>query len=71
MHAFEAVMLVKSRWRHGNDGMSEYEVYSHFGNPQLSIIDEIGVQVDSEFERVVLTSTMDIRSHNYLPTIVI
>lgn len=69
--ALEAVMLIKATWKRTDDGMSEYDVYARFGDPQLLIIDEIGVQMGSDFERMVLTSIADIRSRNCLPTIVI
>jgi len=69
--ALEAVMLVKSSWKRGTDGMTEYDIYSRFGDPELLIIDEIGVQMGSDFERMVLTSIADIRSRNCLPTIII
>lgn len=69
--ALEAVMLVKSSWKKQADGLTEYDIYGRFGEPELLIIDEIGVQVGSEFERMVLTSIADIRSRNCLPTIVI
>lgn len=69
--ALEAVMLVKSSWKKSVDGLTEYDIYSRFGDPELLIIDEIGVQLGSEFERMVLTSIADTRSRNCLPTIVI
>ena len=69
--ALEAVMLVKSTWKRSEDGLSEYDVYTRFGEPQLLIIDEIGVQCGTEFERMVLTSIADIRSRNCLPTIIV
>jgi len=68
--ALEAIMLVKSTWKR-TAGMSEYDVYGRFGEPQLLIIDEIGVQCGTDFERMVLTSIADIRSRNCLPTIII
>jgi DNA replication protein DnaC len=55
----------------GNDGMTEYDVYARFGDPELLIIDEIGVQMGSDFERMVLTSIADIRSRNCRPTIIV
>jgi DNA replication protein DnaC len=69
--ALEAVMLVKSSWKRGNEGMTEYDIYERFGDPELLIIDEIGVQIGSDFERMVLTSIADIRSRNCRPTIII
>lgn len=69
--ALEAVMLVKSSWKNSANGLSEYDVYAQFGEPELLIIDEIGVQIGSDFERMVLTSIADIRSRNCLPTIII
>lgn len=69
--ALEAVMLVKSSWKKSVDGLTEYDIYGRFGEPELLIIDEIGVQMGSDFERMVLTSIADIRSRNCLPTIII
>ncbi|MCK9504662.1 MAG: ATP-binding protein [Porticoccaceae bacterium] len=69
--ALEAVMLVKASWKKSVDGVTEYDVYSRFGEPDLLIIDEIGVQSGSDFERMVLTSIADIRSRNCLPTVII
>lgn len=74
--ALEAVTLVKSTWRRagmteGVTGMTEYDVYDRFGAPELLILDEIGVQCGTEFERVVLSSIADIRSRNCLPTIAV
>lgn len=69
--ALEAVMLIKATFKQGRDGMSEYDVYARFGEPELLIIDEIGVQSRTEFEQMVLTSIADIRSRNCLPTIII
>lgn len=69
--ALEAVTLIKSSWKKTSDGLTEYDIYERFGDPELLIIDEIGVQFGSEFERMVLTSIADIRSRNCLPTIII
>lgn len=69
--ALEAVMLVKASWKKSSDGLTEYDVYERFGDPELLIIDEIGVQMGSDFERMVLTSIADIRSRNCLPTIIV
>lgn len=69
--ALEAVMLIKASWKRGTDGMTEYDIYGRFGEPQLLIIDEIGVQGGTDFERMVLTSIADIRSRNCLPTIIV
>jgi len=69
--ALEAVMLVKASWKRGDDGLTEYDVYARFGEPKLLIIDEIGVQGGTEFEKMVLTSIADIRSRNCYPTIII
>ncbi|WP_426994469.1 ATP-binding protein [Methylomonas sp. CM2] len=68
--ALEAVALVRSSWRRDGD-LSEFDVYARFGDPQLLIIDEIGVQLGSDFERMVLTTVADIRSRNCLPTVVV
>jgi DNA replication protein DnaC len=69
--ALEAVMLVKASWKRGDDGLTEYDVYERFGEPKLLIIDEIGVQNGTDFEKMVLTSIADIRSRNCYPTIIV
>lgn len=69
--AIEAVMLVKSSWKRGDTGLTEYDVYSRFADPELLILDEIDAQIGRDFERMVLTNIADIRSRNCLPTIVI
>lgn len=69
--ALEAVLLVKKSWSRGADGVSEFDVYEHFAIPELLIIDEIGVQKGSDFERMVLTAILDARSRRCLPTVAI
>ncbi|WP_194270225.1 ATP-binding protein [Candidatus Methylospira mobilis] len=69
--ALEAVTLVKSTWKRGSNGLTEYDVYGRFGDPELLIMDEIGVQMGSDFERMVLTSIADTRSRNCMPTIIV
>lgn len=68
--AMEAVSLVKASWSKTAE-VTEFDVYARFGDPDLLVIDEIGVQNGTEFERTVLTSIADIRSRNCLPTIVV
>ncbi len=69
--ALEAVALVKASWRRGADVDSEFDVYARFADPQLLIIDEIGVQLGTDFERMVLTSIADLRSRDCLPTLAV
>lgn len=69
--AIEAVMLIKSCWKRGDSGLTEYDVYSRFADPELLILDEIDAQIGRDFERMILTNIADIRSRNCLPTIVI
>jgi DNA replication protein DnaC len=69
--ANEAVLLVKSSWKRGDSGLTEYDVYSRFADPELLILDDIDEQVGRDFERMVLMNIADIRSRNCLPTIVI
>ena len=68
--ALETVMRVKASWKTG-DGLTEFDVYKRFGEPDLLIIDEIGVQAGSDFERMVLTGIADIRSRNCLPMVIV
>jgi len=67
----EAVALIKSCWTKSTSGLSEYDVYLRFGESELLVIDEVGVQTGSDFERTVLTTITDIRSRNCLPTVIV
>lgn len=64
----EAVQLIKASWV---QKQSEFDVYARFAEPDLLVLDEIGVQLGSDFEQMVLTSIIDIRSRNCLPIVAI
>lgn len=68
--AMEAVLAVRATFQRGSEN-SELGVYERFGVPELLILDEIGVQRGTDDERVVLTSIVDVRSRNCLPTVAI
>jgi DNA replication protein DnaC len=65
---YEAVFLFKASWRKDSD-VSEYTVLQQFSTPELLILDEIGVQNNSEFERMMAAMVLDARSRDCLPTI--
>ena len=61
--AMELFALVRSTWR--RDAVdSEFSVYNTFAEPDLLIIDEVGVQSGTAFEQNVLASVVDRRSRN-------
>ena len=64
----EAVMLIKKSWHKSSD-FSEYDVYEQFAVPELLILDEVGVQHGTDFEAMAISSIIDARSRNCLPTI--
>lgn len=50
---------------------TERDVYAGLLAPDLLVIDEVGVQHGSDFERQVLFEVIDLRYRNLMPTIVI
>ncbi|WP_054902592.1 ATP-binding protein [Pseudomonas sp. NBRC 111131] len=50
---------------------TERDVYAALLKPDLLVIDEVGVQHGSDFERQVLFEVIDLRYRNLMPTIVI
>lgn len=65
----EITLCVKKSWSKSNE--SEFDIYKEFEKPDLLIIDEIGVQYGSQFETMVLSTIVDMRSQNKRPTILI
>lgn len=68
--ALEAVSMVRASWRRDSP-VSELAVYRGFVEPDLLILDELGVQCDTDFERVVLTTIADARSRECRPVVAV
>ncbi len=65
----DIVLNIKSTWK--NDVTSEMEIYQALSKPDLLVIDEVGVQHDTDFERVISSNVIDRRSRDLKPTILI
>jgi DNA replication protein DnaC len=61
---------IKDAWRKDSDE-SESDVVSLFSSPDLMIIDEIGVQFGSDFERNAMFDVLNERYENRLPTLLL
>jgi len=61
---------VKSTWR-SNSPKTEEEVIKNFANLDLLIIDEIGVQFDTDSEKMILFDVINARYENNKPTIIL
>lgn len=59
------------RATYSDKNMTESEAFQVFSDPDLLIIDEIGVQKSSEFELTALFDIINDRYENMLPTIII
>lgn len=66
---FEIVAGVKASWRAATREEGELEFYRSMTKPDLLIIDEIGVQSDTEFERTVISTIVDARNRDCRPII--
>lgn len=66
----EIVGAVRGTWRKGSD-KSEEDVIAAFGRVDLLIIDEVGVQFDTDAERLVIFDVINRRYQDVKPTIVI
>jgi DNA replication protein DnaC len=72
-NTFELIAGVKAAWRSGGGDREESELafYRRMQKPDLMILDEIGVQNNTEFERVVLSTIIEGRSRECRPIIAI
>jgi DNA replication protein DnaC len=66
----DLIREIRSTWGKGA-GSSEADAIGNFVKPDLLIIDEIGVQMGSDAERVQLSELIDLRYRQILPTLVI
>ena len=65
----EAVMMTKATW--SDSSVSEQDVFNKLTTPDLLILDEVGDQAKSEYERVLISSIIDRRSSQCKLTIAI
>lgn len=68
--AYRAVGRVKDCWRRGSEYTEEH-ILKHFLEPDLLILDEIGVQFGSDTERLMLFNIINGRYEDMRPTIII
>lgn len=66
--ALEAVQLVKASWKQQG---TEFDAYARFSEPDLLVLDEVGVQLGTDFEQLVLTAIIDLRSRDCLPIVAV
>ncbi len=69
--ALELVAGLKASWKATSREEGELAFYRNMAKPDLMIIDEIGMQHDSDFERVVLSAVVEARSRDCRPIIAI
>lgn len=67
---FDIMLKIKRSWKDKSD-LYEDEVIDRYSSKNILIIDEVGVQFESETERLYITKIIDIRYNNLLPTILI
>lgn len=65
---YDVLSSIKSSWKGGGD---EREINRALIVPELLVLDEICVQHDTNFERVIASNIMDARSRDCKPTILI
>lgn len=70
MSVLKATRMVKDTWKKGAD-VAESQVYKGLVEPDLLILDEVGVQFGSEAEKLILFEILNGRYENVKPTIVI
>lgn len=65
---FEIVQMIKETY--GRPELSELSVMLEFVKPDLLIIDEVGVQFGTEFEKVVITDIINRRYNDMKPLVI-
>ena len=65
---YDVVASIKASW---NGNGNEHEINRTLTIPDLLVLDEIGVQHNSDFERVIMSNVIDRRSRDCKPTILI
>ncbi len=67
--AIKVIRAIKESWR--KEGASEAEVLRRFVEPDLLVVDEVGVQFGSDTEKMYLTEIINDRYNMMKPTILI
>jgi DNA replication protein DnaC len=70
MNVFDAIATIKDTWRN-DSAMTEKQAYSALTEPDLLILDEVGVQFGTEAEKIILFKILNGRYIDVKPTIVI
>lgn len=66
---FDVIQRVKDTY--GNGEKSERQIMQSFAEPDLLILDEVGVQFGTEFEKVIITDIINKRYADMRPTIIL
>ncbi len=66
---FDVIQRVKATF--GNSEQSERAVMQSFAAPDLLILDEVGVQFGTDFEKVIITDIINRRYNDMRPTIIL
>ena len=66
----DIMLKIKRSWKDKSD-LYEDEVINHYSSKNILIIDEVGVQFESETERLYITKIIDNRYNNLFSTILI
>jgi DNA replication protein DnaC len=67
---FKMIRSVKDSWRKGSE-KSEEDVIRSFSEPDLLVVDEVGVQFGSDTEKLYLTEIINNRYERKMPTVLI
>lgn len=70
LSVMKATRMVKDTWKKGGEA-TENQVYKGLIEPDLLILDEVGVQFGSESEKLIMFEILNGRYENVKPTIVI
>lgn len=66
---FDVIQRVKATY--GNPEQSERAVMQSFAEPDLLLLDEVGVQFGTDFEKVIITDIINRRYNDMRPTIIL
>ncbi|KRS22841.1 hypothetical protein AAY72_01635 [Alishewanella sp. WH16-1] len=66
----DLIRELKDTWRRGSD-TNEIKLIKHYATIDLLVLDEVGLQFDSDTEKLFIFDVIDGRYQNMLPTILI
>ncbi len=70
IRVIELIRILKETWQRGSEN-TERDVISFFGELDVLVLDEVGIQFGSETERMFMFDIINTRYDNMLPTILI